>query len=408
MVGPQWTRTQPSASTAEGRGAAADLVTSFAIRGANAQVVVDGARIAAVDPPDGGHADNVIDARDCWVLPGFIDLQVNGAGGVDLATEPTRVGEVAAFVVQCGVTSFMPTVISSSMPETGAAIVAITAWSNSQPHGGARSLGVHLEGPFLNPVRAGAHPVHRLRQPSLEAVDGWRRDTGVAMVTLAPELPNATAVIERLVSTGVVVCAGHSDADAADMRAAIASGVDGVTHLFNAMSPITARSPGVAGATLADSGLIAGLIVDGLHVDPTMVRLAWRALGPNRIALVTDAISALGLPHGAYRVGETSVAVDATGAHTSGGVLAGSVLRFDEAVRNLIAFTGCTLAEASMAASMTPARLARRSDIGRLVPGGAADIVLLDKQLQVVATIVGGRVVFDPHQRFVTASLPGT
>ena len=377
-------------------------MTSFAILGANAEVVVDGPRIDAVDPPDGGHADNVIDARDCWVLPGFVDLQVNGAGGVDLATEPTRVGEVAAFLVQCGVTSFMPTVISSSVAETQAALAAITEWSHRQPQAAARSLGVHLEGPFLNPVRAGAHPVHRLRQPSLEAIDGWRRDTGVAMVTIAPELPLAGAVIERLVSTGVVVCTGHSDASAADMRAAIAAGVTGVTHLFNAMSPISARSPGAAGATLADSGLIAGLIVDGLHVDPTMVRLAWRALGPNRIALVTDAISALGLPHGAYRVGETSVIVDATGARTSAGVLAGSVLRFDEAVRNLIAFTGCALAEASIASSATPARLARRSDIGRLVPGCAADIVLLDKQLQVAATIVDGRVVFDPHQRFVT------
>lgn len=382
-------------------------MTSFAIRGANMQVIVDGTRIAAVDPLGGEQADNVVDATDCWVLPGFVDLQVNGAAGVDLATEPTRVGEVAAFLVQCGVTSFMPTVISSSVTATEAALAAISEWAQHEPHGGARSLGVHLEGPFLNPVRAGAHPVHRLRQPTLEAIDGWRRDTGVAMVTIAPELPHARAVIERLVSTGVVVCAGHSDADAADMRAAIAAGVTGVTHLFNAMSPITARSPGAAGATLADSGLIAGLIVDGLHVDPTMVRLAWRALGSSRIALVTDSISALGLPHGAYRVGETSVIVDASGARTPGGVLAGSVLRFDEAVRNLLAFTDCALAEASMAASATPARLAQRSDIGRLVPGCAADIVLLDKQRQVAATIVDGRVVFDPYGRCGPASPDG-
>lgn len=379
-------------------------MTSFGIRGANVQVLVDGPRIVSAEPLDGERADDVIDATDCWVLPGFVDLQVNGAIGVDLATEPTRVGEVAAFLVQCGVTSFMPTVISSAVPETEAALAAITQWSQDEPHGGARSLGVHLEGPFLNPVRAGAHPVHRLRQPSLDAIAGWRRDTGVAMVTIAPELPHAGAVIERLVSTGVVVCAGHSDAGVADMCAAVAAGVTGVTHLFNGMSPITARSPGAAGATLADAELIAGLIVDGLHVDPTMVRLAWRALGPNRIALVTDSISALGLPHGAYRVGETSVTVDASGARTSGGVLAGSVLRFDEAVRNVVAFTGCDLAEASTAASATPARLARRSDIGRLVPGCAADMVLLDEQLQVEATIVDGHVVFDPHQRFGIAS----
>ncbi len=379
----------------------AAVMTSFAIRGANAQVLVDGTRIAAVDPPDRDQGESVVmDATDCWVLPGFVDLQVNGAVGVDLATEPTRVGEVASFLVQCGVTSFMPTVISSSVHDTEAALSAIREWSHLEPRGWARSLGVHLEGPFLNPVRAGAHPVHRLRHPTLEAIDGWHRDAGVAMVTIAPELPHAREVIERLVSTGVVVCVGHSDAAVADMRDAVAAGVTGVTHLFNAMSPITARSPGVAGATLADAALIAGLIVDGIHVDPTMVRLAWRALGPNRIALVTDAIAALGLAPGAYRVGETLVTVDESGARTSNGVLAGSVLRFDEAVRNLIAFTGCALSEASMAASATPARLARRSDVGRLVPGCAADIVLLDTRLQVAATIVDGRVVFDPHQRY--------
>lgn len=384
-------------------------MTSFAIRGANVQVLVDGAHIAAVGPVGGGEpAERVVDARDCWVLPGFIDLQVNGAIGVDLTTEPHRVGEVAAYLVQCGVTSFMPTLISSSVSMTESAIAAIGAWSQQEQSGGARSLGVHLEGPFLNPVRAGAHPVQCLRQPSLDEVDGWRREAGVAMVTIAPELPRAIEVIERLVSTGVAVCAGHSDAGVADMRAGIAAGVTGVTHLFNAMSPITARAPGAAGATLADPALIAGMIVDGLHVDPTMVRLAWRALGPHRIALVTDAIAALGLPHGAYRVGETSVVVDRSGARTLGGVLAGSVLHFDQAVRNLIAFTGCAVAEASTAASATPARLARRTDIGRLVPGCSADIVLLDKQLHVAATFVDGRVVFDPHRRCGRPTTAGT
>ncbi|MGZ7087273.1 MAG: amidohydrolase family protein, partial [Ilumatobacteraceae bacterium] len=152
-------------------------------------------------------------------------------------------------------------------------------------------------------------------------------------------------------------------------------------------------------ATLAHASLIAGLIVDGLHVDPTMVRVAWRALGPHRIALVSDAISALGLPHGAYSIGDTDVVVDVTGVHTADGVLAGSVLRFDQAVRNLMAFTGCTLGEASLSASATPARLARRDDIGRLTAGYLADIVVFDANRQVVVTIVDGRVVFDPQQR---------
>ena len=183
------------------------------------------------------------------------------------------------------------------------------------------------------------------------------------------------------------------------METAIAAGVRGVTHLFNAMGPMTARVPGPAGATLANSELIAGLIVDGLHVDPVMVRLSWQALGPSRVALVTDAIAALGLPHGEYSVGETHVVVDDLGARTPEGVLAGSVLRFDDAVRNLMAFTGCPLAAASLAASSTPARLAQRPDIGRLAAGCLADIVVLDGNHQVVVTVVRGRVVFDPQQR---------
>ncbi len=296
-------------------------MTSLAIRGGvvhvdaeglHADVVVDGSRISAIRSPSSERARLVVDATGCSVLPGFVDLQVNGAVGVDLTTQPERIGEVAAFLVQCGVTSFMPTVISSSATEMAAAIAVMHAWSgDAQP--AARSLGVHLEGPFLNPARAGAHPVHRLRPPSLAEVQGWRSDAGVAMVTLAPELPDALGVIEQLVANGVSVCAGHTNADTMDMNAAVAAGVRGVTHLFNAMSPMSARAPGPAGATLGDPALIAGLIVDGIHVDPAMVRLAWRALGPSRIALVSDSISALGLPHGAYCIGETSVVVDNRG-----------------------------------------------------------------------------------------------
>jgi N-acetylglucosamine-6-phosphate deacetylase len=305
---------------------------------------------------------------------------------------------VAAFLVQCGVTSFMPTVISSPASTIAHALALFRAWSERQEPG-ARSLGAHLEGPFLNAARAGAHPLHHLRPPSLAEVQGWSSQTGVGMVTIAPELEQALGVIEQLVASGVSVCAGHTDAGAVAMDAAVAVGVRGVTHLFNAMGVMSARAPGPAGAALAHPTLIAGLIVDGLHVDPVMVRLAWRALGPLRIALVSDAMSALGLPYGSYSVGETPVDVDDRGARTPTGVLAGSVLRFDEGVRNLIAFTGCTLAQASLCASATPARLAQRCDLGRLVPGHAADIVVLDDHHRVVVTIVNGRVEFDPQQR---------
>ncbi|MEY2401503.1 MAG: N-acetylglucosamine-6-phosphate deacetylase [Ilumatobacteraceae bacterium] len=363
-----------------------------------ADVLIDGLRITAVAPRERQRPSHFIDASGCSVLPGFVDVQLNGAMGVDLTTQPERIGEVAAFVVQCGVTSFMPTVISSSPGDTTAAIAVLREWCH-ETKPAARSLGVHLEGPFLNPQRAGAHPAHRLRPPSLAEAEGWTRDSGVGMVSLAPELPQAIEVIKRLVANNVAVCAGHTTATPSELDAAVAAGVRGVTHLFNAMGPINARIPGPAGAALADSELIAGLIVDGIHVDPGMVRLALRAMGPNRIALVSDAISALGLRHGTYSIGDTHVTVDDSGVHTPDGVLAGSVLRFDEAVRNLMAFTGCGLAEASISASTTPAQLAGRRDIGRLTPGYAADVVVLDENNNVAVTMVDGRVVFDPQHR---------
>ncbi|HEY0518741.1 MAG TPA: N-acetylglucosamine-6-phosphate deacetylase [Ilumatobacteraceae bacterium] len=364
-----------------------------------ADVIVDALRITAVEPPEGQRLASTVDATNCFVVPGFVDLQLNGAVGVDLTTQPERIGEVAAFLVQCGVTSFMPTVISSSAGEIAHAIAVMRDWSHdTEP--AARSLGIHLEGPFLNPAKAGAHPLLHLRPPSLLEAGGWTIETGVAMVTIAPELPKALDVIELLTANGVTVCAGHTEATPADIDAAIASGIRGVTHLFNAMGPLNARVPGPAGAALSDTGLIAGLIVDGIHVDRAMVRLAWRALGPHRVALVTDAITALGCPNGAFSIGDTQVVVDDSGARNADGVLAGSVLRFDQAVRNLMAFTGCDLAEASISASTTPARLAQRHDIGRLVAGYAADIVVLDANREVVVTIVDGRVVFDPQGRF--------
>jgi N-acetylglucosamine-6-phosphate deacetylase len=365
-------------------------------------VEIEGTRIASVGHTVTDSCPRRIDATGCSVVPGFIDLQVNGALGADLTSEPTRVGEVAEHLVQCGVTSFMPTVISCSAATATTAITQIRGWSHSGKRA-ARSLGVHLEGPFLNPARAGAHPPHRLRLPSIDDARHWHSDDGVAMVTLAPEMPGALDVIEDLVAHGVTVCAGHTEAGETEIGTAIAAGLRGVTHLFNAMTPMSARIPGPAGSTMADPALIAGLIVDGLHVDPAMVRVAWRALGPARIALVSDAVAALGMGFGRYRIGDTDVVVDATGVRTAGGVLAGSVLRLDQAVRNLMDFTGCSLIDASTSASATPAGLAQQAELGRLLPGFTADLVVLDEATNVVTTVVDGCVVFDPQHRCTVA-----
>ena len=380
-----------------------DGVTT-AIRGGSVDVVAsDGVIVSLGDTATGASPPNaaVLDADGCHVLSGFIDLQMNGAVGVDLTSEPHRVAEVAEFLARCGVTSFQPTVISSDEAQTRHAIDVLRQWREDATDGSgqARSLGVHLEGPFLEQSRRGAHPPQHLRPPTVAEATSWVTMGAVSMVTLAPEAPGAIDVIRTLVAAGVVVSAGHTAMTADALNEAVEAGLSGATHLFNAMGTMSARSPGPAGAVLDHGSLVAGLIADGVHVDAAMVRLAWRVLGPDRIALVTDAMSATGLGDGQYVVGDTDVIVSGAAARTRNGVLAGGVMPSDAAVRNLIAITGCTLAEASRAASSTPARWLGRSDVGRLAIGRRADIVLLDEQLAVVATVIGGHVAHDPQQR---------
>jgi N-acetylglucosamine-6-phosphate deacetylase len=244
---------------------------------------------------------------------------------------------------------------------------------------------------MLASTRRGAHPDALLAGPHLALVDGWSGERGVAMVTLAPELPGALAVVAALAQRGVVVAIGHTDCTAGQFAAALAAGARYVTHLYNGMRPFTHRDPGPIGATLADRWVIAGLICDGIHVDPVAVSMAWNALGPDRLNLVTDAVAALGEPaDGSPTLGSVDVTVDGTGVRTASGVLAGSVLSLDEAVRNLVAFTGCSVAAAVRTVTDTPARLLRRADRGRLSAGARADITVLDEALNVRTTMVGG------------------
>ena len=362
--------------------------------GASGDLLIEGERIVPPSTVPAGTAG--LDASGCRLFPGFIDLQCNGGFGVDFTTSPADAHEVAARLPETGVTSFLPTVISAPADVTRRALADLEILRHSSP--GARSLGVHLEGPFISPGRRGAHPRRHIRAPDRQEAGAWSAP-GVVLVTLAPELEGALDLVTDLTSRGVVVSCGHCDVSAAELDQAIAAGVTAVTHLFNAMGSLSARSPGTAGAVLADGTLKTGIIADGLHVDPAMVAIAWRALGPDRLFLVTDAIAALGLPGGRFRIGDTDVLVDERGARAADGVLAGSVLRMDDAVRNLSAFTGCSIAEAVAAASATPARLLGRHDVGTIEPGAYADVVLLDGDDQVVATVVGGRVMFDPQQR---------
>jgi N-acetylglucosamine-6-phosphate deacetylase len=363
---------------------------SLAIRGGAPSdvVIVDGV-ISAEDPPPGSVE---LDAAGGFVVPGFVDVQVNGAHGIDLASQPDALAELAAVLPRYGVTAFCPTIVTSPPSVVAEALVA---WRSMRPGGGAVPLGLHLEGPMLNARRRGAHDVGLLRPPAPEVIAGWSRDAGVALVTLAPELPGALDVVRELRCRGVVIAAGHTDATEAETVAGVDAGITAITHLFNAMRPFSHRDPGPIGVTLAGIGrLVAGLIVDGIHVSPTAVAAAWRALGPDRFMLVTDAVAALGLPTGPVRLGSLAAIAGPDGVRAADGTLAGSTLSMDRAVRNLIAFTGCSLEEAVVCASATPAALLRDASRGVLSPGRRGDVVVLDSTGAVVSTVVGGEVVW--------------
>jgi N-acetylglucosamine-6-phosphate deacetylase len=368
-------------------------------------LVIDGSRIVALEPADprrdpeaadpGADPEAVvIDATGVLVAPGLIDAQINGGFGIDLAATPERLWDLGALLPQHGVTAFTPTIITSPPAVVERALVAL----HDRPNGyiGAEPVGLHLEGPMLNPIRKGAHRAELLREPSLALVSGWAADTGVAIVTLASELPGALDAVRHLVAEGVVVSLGHTDATAQEVVAGVDAGARAVTHLFNAMAPFHHRAPGPVGVALADGRLTAGVIADGIHVDATAIAAAFAALGPERLMLVTDAVGALGLPAGTTRLGTDTVTIGSDGVRLPDGTLAGSDLSMPHAIANFVKFTGCTLQTAITCATATPAALLRLTGRGALAVGTRADLVLLDEDARVITTMVGGEVV---HQQ---------
>jgi N-acetylglucosamine-6-phosphate deacetylase len=360
-------------------------------------VLLDGGRIAAVGPAE--HIPcppdvQVIDAGGLLLTPGFIDLQFNGGFGQDFTADPTTIWTVAAQLPQYGVTAFLPTIITAPLEKSalGRRVVA-----EGRPGGyrGATPLGLHIEGPFLNPAKKGAHNPAYLRTPSLDAVQDWSPENGVRLVTLAPELPGALAVIEALSSRGVLVSAGHSMATYEQAVTGFDAGVRYGTHLFNAMPSLLHRDPGLPGALLTDERATVGLIADGIHTHPAMVKLVWQALGPSRLNLVTDAMAALGMPPGKHLLGDYEVHVDGVTCRLVDGTLAGSILAMDEALRNLIALAGCTLEEALQTVTTTAARaIGLEHERGQIAPGFVADLVLLSPDLRVRGAVAAGHLVY--------------
>ena len=369
------------------------VVTDYEVWPEGTVLFRDGA-IAEVDREGtslAGEADEVYEYPDSLILPGFVDLQVNGAYGVDAASEPDRLAELSRALLQTGTTAYLPTVISSPeslYEETLPAIGGMTGGAAD----GAEVLGVHLEGPFVNLEKRGAHAAAHVARPD-PALLARLLDLGpVRMITLAPELAGAGELIDQAVARGVVVCAGHSDAGFEFAYGAFDGRVSGVTHLFNAMSPMHHREPGLPGAAFAHPRASCGIIADGLHVHPEMVGLAFRMLGPDRLCLVTDAIAAAGAHAGEYSLATRTVYSHGGVPRLGSGAIAGSILTMEEAFRNILACTGCTVPEAARMASTSPARLLgedRRK--GRLIPGYDADVAVLAPDLSVEAVWRAGR-----------------
>lgn len=380
----------------------APLVLLDGVLSGPAAVVIDGDRIVDVlsgrPPATGDH----LALTEGILSPGLIDLQVNGAFGVDfIAADDASWETVLATLPRTGVTSFQPTFTTAPIDVLVAGLRR-AALARAKLTGGpcARLLGVHVEGPFLSPARAGVHPTEHMLHPAPEHLDALLADADAAgaitMLTLAPELPGAIDAVRRLVAAGIKVSLGHTDATAAEVRHAADAGACMVTHIFNAQRGMGHREPGVAGQALADSRLTVGLIADLMHVSGEIVAVVMRAAA-GRVALVTDAIAAAGMPPGRYELGDIMIDVDEDGLpRDAAGAIAGSTLTLDCAVRNVVG-VGVPPAEALEAASRVPADLLGRGDLGRIRAGALADLVWFSDELHPLRTWVGGR-----HCRFST------
>jgi N-acetylglucosamine-6-phosphate deacetylase len=356
---------------------------------------------------DDGHITSIItrhrtEAGDTYpeatLVPAYLNIHVHGAVGHDVMEgTPEALHAVGAALAGHGVGGYYPTTITSSTEETLRALEMIAAIIEQAPSTDAAvPLGIHLEGPFLSPAKRGAHPARLLVQPSMSLFDRfWQAARGhIRILTIAPELPSAIELIEHANGLGVVCSLGHSDATLAQAAAGFGAGARSATHTFNAMRSMDHRSPGIAAYVLDNDALFAEMICDGVHVDPAMVRLFFKAKGADKSILITDGMGATGMPDGDYKLGDLDVEV-AHGRCTiagSPGVLAGSVLTMDQAVRNFAEFTGAGIAVSAQLAARNPARLMGLDQKwGCLEEGREANFVALSPEGRVLQSFRAGR-----------------
>jgi N-acetylglucosamine-6-phosphate deacetylase len=356
-----------------------------------AMIVIDRGAVRCIAPRDDELCDLPLQVMPSGTMlaPGFIDLQVNGGGGVLLNDMPTSdaMHAIARAHLRYGTTSCLPTLITDTREKGMAAIAAAKMLDAS-----SGVLGIHLEGPFINRLRLGIHRADYIRDASNDDLDwlGELSSAGRSLVTLAPECV-PSGFIERLVKSGICVSVGHSEATAANLTRAMAEGLRGVTHLFNAMPPMSAREPGIVAMALTDERLTAGIILDGVHVDPLVVRAAFSSKNRRGMALVSDAMPTVGTERDRFELMGRQIRLQNGCLVSAEGTLAGAHLNLASAVKNAVTLVGIPLDDALRAASLVPARLLGIENRGALVAGTRADIVALTKSLDVLSTWIAGR-----------------
>jgi N-acetylglucosamine-6-phosphate deacetylase len=365
----------------------------------NPVLVIEDDRITAHGPRE--HVAVPDQARhydfpDKIIAPGFIDIHIHGGSGRDvMELDGSALAAIEQGMFKNGVTSYLPTTVTAPLPDTLRSLEHLgkAIRSNSSSQGRSRPLGVHLEGPFISHAKRGVHPPENLLTPSPEILRQLHKasDGTVRMMTVAPELEGAKETITEAARLGIQSSLGHSNATLAESEAGIDAGAHHATHTFNAMRALDHRDPGILGAVLTDDRVTADLIADGLHVSPEVIKLFLRAKGIDRAILITDAISATGMPDGKYKLGGFEVEVKGDRCDLNG-KLAGSVLTLDRAVRNAMSIVPLTLQESVRLATLNPARLLGLGDgRGRIVTGGIADLIVLTPAGEVTDTMVAGR-----------------
>jgi len=357
------------------------------------RIIIDDGQITSILSSESG--DSVYSYPEAMLVPAYLNIHVHGSAGLDVMEgTPRALRTIGASLAGHGVGAYYPTTVTSATEETLRALEMIAGVIEREPStDGAVPLGIHLEGPFLSPAKRGVHPVALLVQPSIALFDRfWQAARGlIRIMTIAPELPIALELIEHASSLGVVCSLGHSDGTLVQGEAGFHAGARSATHTFNAMRSLDHRDPGIAAYVLDNEALFAEIICDGIHVDPAMVRLFFKAKGVEKSILITDGMAATGMPDGKYKLGDLDVDV-ANGRCTSGGALAGSVLTMDQAVRNFSVFTGATLATGARLAAHNPAALMGLDQHwGCLEEGREANLVVLSPAGRILQSFRAGR-----------------